>query len=123
MGNWNSIQQEIDSLNRPEASDIVRRQKINAVQRLTGRHLLIYAVDFTNPIKAQLANNLMLISLPDKDGFDEVTRGLPQGSGLDILLHSPGGSALILKSPGLAAGKSAFVPTVKAEPNWPKRLG
>jgi len=93
MGNWNSIQQEIDSLNRPEASDIVRRQKINAVQRLTERHLLIYAVDFTNPIKAQLANNLMLISLPDKDGFDEVTRGLPQGSGLDILLHSPGGSA------------------------------
>jgi hypothetical protein len=93
MGNWNSIQHEIKSLNRPESCDIVRRQKIDAVQRLTGRHLVIYAVDFTNPIKAQLANNMMLISLPDKDGFDEVTRSLPLNSKLDILLHSPGGSA------------------------------
>lgn len=93
MGSWNSIQQEISNLNRPEASDLVRRQKIDAVQKITGRHLVIYAVDFTNPIKAQLTNNLMLISLPDKDGFDEVTRSLPRGSEIDILLHSPGGSA------------------------------
>jgi Serine dehydrogenase proteinase len=35
----------------------------------------------------------MSISLADKDGFDEVTRTLPKDSKLDILLHSPGGSA------------------------------
>jgi len=57
--------------------------------------LIIYAADFIapNPFKAQVAGNLMSISLADKDGFDEVTRNLPKDSKIDILLHSPGGSA------------------------------
>src|SRR5260370_42179580 len=67
---------------------------MKAVQEITGRPLIIYASDFITPKpnKAQLAN-LMMISLADKDGFDEVTRNLPRDIGIDILLHSPGGSA------------------------------
>lgn len=95
MSSWNSILDEIVGLNRPDALDIVRRQKMKAVEVITGRPLIVYAVDFIapNPLKAQLAGNLMSISLADKDGFDEVTRNLPRNSGIDILLHSPGGSA------------------------------
>lgn len=68
---------------------------MKAIQEITERPLIIYAVDFItpNPIKAQFAGNLMSISLADKDGFDEVTRNLPKNSKIDILLHSPGGSA------------------------------
>ncbi len=95
MGNWNSISAEIQNLNRADAFDIVRRQKIDAVQQITERPLLIYTADFItpNPVKAQFASSLISISLADKDSFDEVTRNLSQGQGIDILLHSPGGSA------------------------------
>ncbi len=95
MSSWNSILEEIVSLNRPDAQDVIRRQKMKAVEKITGRPLIIYASDFItpSPLKAQFAGNLMLISLADKDGFDEVTRNLPHGTPIDILLHSPGGSA------------------------------
>ncbi len=95
MGTWESIQREVQILARPDAYDVVRRAKIEAVHRLTGRHLVIYATDFTteNPIKAQVTANLTAISLADKMGFDEVTRNLPQNTPIDVLLHSPGGSA------------------------------
>src|SRR6266567_2493189 len=94
MSSWNSILAEIASLNRPDSSDIVRRKKMKAVQEITGQPLIIYASDFItpSPLKAQLSH-LMMISLADKDGFDEVTRNLPRGTAIDILLHSPGGSA------------------------------
>ncbi len=95
MSSWNSILEEIVGLNRPDAVDVVRREKMKAVQEVTGQPLIIYAADFIapNPFKAQVAGNLMSISLADKDGFDEVTRNLPKDSKIDILLHSPGGSA------------------------------
>lgn len=95
MSSWNSIANEIANLNRPDSFDIVRRQKMKAIVEITGRPLVVYASDFitSNPIKAQFAGNLMIISLADKDGFDEVTRNLPRGTAIDILLHSPGGSA------------------------------
>src|SRR5260370_5900830 len=98
MSSWNSINDEIVSLQnqkRPDAFDVVRRKKMKAVQEITGRPLIVYATDFItpNPIKAQFIGNLVIISLADKDGFDEVTRNLPRDIGIDILLHSPGGSA------------------------------
>lgn len=97
MSSWNSINDEISRLSqdRPDAFDIVRRQKMKAVEEITERPLIVYATDFItpNPLKAQLAGNLMSISLADKDGFDEVTRNLPNNSKIDVLLHSPGGTA------------------------------
>jgi hypothetical protein len=88
MSSWNSIQQEIFSLNHPDRFDIVRRNKMKAVQEITGRPLVIYAVDFvgSHPIKAQLTDSLISISLADKDSFDEVTRNLQKDSKIDILL-------------------------------------
>ena len=95
MSSWNSVQEEIVSLNQPDAIDVVRRRKMKEVQEITGRPLVVYATDFItpNPLKAQFAGNLTIISLADKDGFDEVTRNLPRESEIDVLLHSPGGSA------------------------------
>lgn len=95
MGSWNRVREEIFRLNRIDACDLVRRRKIDAIRTITGRHLVVYATDFTgqNPFKARLASNMAMISIADKDGFDEVTRNLSQDRGIDILLHSPGGSA------------------------------
>ncbi len=96
MSSWNKVLQEVIALNRPDAFDIVRRQKMQRVRQLTGRHLVIYATDFTtsNPIKLQMMGGLMSIGIADKDGFDEITRSLTgQTSEIDVLLHSPGGSA------------------------------
>lgn len=95
MSSWNSILDEVHRLKQADAVDVVRRAKIKAVQEITGRPLIVYAADFIspNPIKEQFTSNLTIISLADKDGFDEVTRNLPRGSEIDILLHSPGGSA------------------------------
>lgn len=94
MASWESIQKEMIALNRGDSADIVRRQKLAGVQAITGRPLIIYAADFSpqNPVKAQLTGQGLNISLSDKDGFDEVTRNI-EGPNLDVLLHSPGGSA------------------------------
>src|SRR5260370_40197378 len=95
MSSWNSVLQEIISLNQPDQFDINRRKKMKAVQEITGRTLISYAADFIapNPLKAQLTDSLMSISLADKDSFDEVPRNLQKDSKIDVLLHSPGGSA------------------------------
>ncbi len=93
MGTWDTIAREVAALGTPDAFDIVRREKIDAVRQKTGRRLVIYATDFANPLKNQFAGNLTSITFPDKDGFDEVTRNLPQGAAIDVLMHSPGGLA------------------------------
>ena len=95
MSSWNSVLEEMNGLNQPDAIDIVRRKKMKAVQDITERPLVIYATDFItpSPLKSQITSNFIAISLADKDGFDEVTRNLPKGAAIDVLLHSPGGSA------------------------------
>lgn len=72
--------------------DGVRRDKIKAVEKTTGRPLILYASDLSHPQKT--SNNQLggLLSLDDKDGFIEAMRGI-QGDNLDVLLHSPGGLA------------------------------
>jgi len=96
MSSWNSVNEEIARLApRSDAFDIVRRQKMKAVEEVTERLLVVYAADYmpADPLKAQFTANLRAISLADKDGFDEVTRNLPKDSQIDVLLHSGGGSA------------------------------
>lgn len=90
MTSWDALAAEVASVEEPNAIDVVRRRKIAAVSQITGRPLVLYAVDFpaSNPVKGQIAD--ISISLTDKDGFDEVTRNL-SGSDLDVVLHTPGG--------------------------------
>ena len=98
MASRESINQEAIALvaqNRLDAYDVVRKQKLQAVVGITGRPLVVYAVDAPsqNPIKGQLVGaGLLYINVNDKDVFDEMTRNLT-GRALDVLLHSPGGSA------------------------------
>lgn len=72
--------------------DFVRKQKIAGVQALTGRPLLIYATDFFNPKLPPNLSGLLSINVNDKDFFAEITDGIGARE-VDLLIHSPGGSA------------------------------
>ena len=76
----------------PVDFDSVLKAKMRAIEEITHRPLVVYAVDMSNPAKT--ANNPIsgLINYDDKDAFIEATQGIA-GDELDILLHSPGGLA------------------------------
>ncbi|OGS02640.1 MAG: hypothetical protein A3G41_06860 [Elusimicrobia bacterium RIFCSPLOWO2_12_FULL_59_9] len=92
MPSWGEILQEVGALapTDPAASDTVRRKYIRALQAHTGRATILYASKWTQPGISD--PNLLSIVDEDVHGFMEVVRGLGDG-GLDLILHSPGGSA------------------------------
>jgi hypothetical protein len=96
MPSWNDIVQEMQaagqSLGIQMDLDGVRRAKIKALEQITGRPLIIYAVDMSHPEKTANQPFLSMINQDDKDGFIEAMRGI-RGGKLDILLQSPGGLA------------------------------
>jgi hypothetical protein len=87
MATWQEIAEEITASN----PDTVRRSKLAALQQLTGRPVILYAVDMFNRPKIQSTGGDISIDLSDKTGFTEALRGL-EGTELDVVLHSPGGS-------------------------------
>ena len=99
---WDDVRLEIsrertDDQNRQSPHDIVRRRKIQNVEAITGRPLIIYAVSFTESDKAIRVGSGIQIELGDKTGFDQAISDIPPGQ-LDILLHSPGGSPAATES-------------------------
>ncbi|MCJ7678115.1 MAG: hypothetical protein MUO35_10390 [Anaerolineales bacterium] len=80
---------EIESRNND--FDAVRRERIRAVEAITGRPLIVYASAFLNRAKVQASGGEVGIDGNDKLAFDEVIADLPRDNGLDVLLHSPGG--------------------------------
>ncbi len=68
--------------------DIVRRKYLAQLHALTGRNTVLYSTDW---LSGRFQSGTGII-LEDMQGMMEVCRGL-QGPNLDIILHSPGGSA------------------------------
>ncbi len=92
MNGWNDVRVEIETAVKNgdnAALDTIRRQKIADLVLLTGRPLILYATDFLG--KGRGVPDVA-IDFGDKDGFREVVDGLA-GNAVDVLLHSPGGSA------------------------------
>ena len=87
MATWEQINAKIAT----DGIDKVRRDKLAELTRITGRPVVLYAVEMFNGQKAQMAGGDTSINLADKDGFFEVLRGIT-GDNLDVILHSPGGS-------------------------------
>lgn len=95
MITWQDLQNEIVQATaeyQGAALDHVRREAYRSLARLTDRPLLVYATAFQNPVKSSNFGALMTIDLTDKDGFQEIIDGTP-GRKVDVLVHSPGGSA------------------------------
>lgn len=89
MSSWQEIQKEIQLAG--SNTDLVRRNKYKKLVEITKRPLIVYASAFLSQQK-QPFQSLMAIDLSDKDGFSEVTKNVKE-KGVDILVHSPGGSA------------------------------
>jgi Serine dehydrogenase proteinase len=96
MPTWGEIGREIaGSQNAARAQgasphDFVRRRYLALASAHTGRATILYATRWTQP----LGDPPALISITNEDvhGFMEAAHGLEGRAGLDLILHSPGGS-------------------------------
>ncbi len=90
MPGWGEILQEINALPRAPGgaadTDTVRRKYLASLHQLTGRSIIIYYSNWLYNSNQQTA-----ILLDDMQAMMEVCRGVP-ADGLDIIIHSPGGS-------------------------------
>ncbi|MEW5911900.1 MAG: serine protease [Thermodesulfobacteriota bacterium] len=92
---WQSTKAELNVCRQTNGNidyDKYRRSKLAAVEKHTNIPLVAYATDFLSAEKFRSCQGQVDIDLTDLQGFQEVTRDLPDGP-LDVLLHSPGGSA------------------------------
>ena len=71
--------------------DSIRRKYLRALHNLTHRPVILYAASWTAP-RPGIDPGLVSITPEDIQGFMEVMHGVPEGP-LDLILHSPGGSA------------------------------
>lgn len=95
MPTWSEIMAElIDVRNRKQIIpfDEVRRKYLARLYMLTKRNTILYATSWTTPIGIPFDPTITSISEEDIQGLMEVIHGL-KGDNLDIILHSPGGSA------------------------------
>lgn len=94
MASWNAVRIEFDQRkkfpNGVPDFDGFRREKYTAVEKITGRPLIVYATDFLNKEKVNAVKGDVEIDLTDRDGFIEVTQGLADKTA-DVMLYSPGG--------------------------------
>jgi len=68
-----------------------RRSKIAAVEKITGRPLVLYGSACTAPGK-NVPGQMLMLDFSDKIGFKTVTEKIDPAN-LDILVHNPGGLA------------------------------
>lgn len=91
MPGWGDVFAEIQATRNPAtgAADVdgVRRKYLQQLQALTGRSTVVYATDWLSG-----GGPVTSVTLQDMQGLMEVFRELP-GPSLDLILHSPGGSA------------------------------
>ena len=89
---WGGILAEIDQTASPSGArdfDGVRRKYLMEMHKRSGRNVILYASGWQQ--KPAVSSNLDSIVDEDIEGFMEVAGDLG-GGGLDLILHSPGGS-------------------------------
>lgn len=94
MPTWGEILQELQQTpavpGRPHPCDVVRRKYLAQLAAYTKRSVILYATKWTQG-GSGADPDVTSLSIEDVQGFMEVVRNLPSG-GLDLVLHSPGGS-------------------------------
>ncbi|MDX2119835.1 MAG: serine protease [Gemmatimonadota bacterium] len=93
MPTWGELIPELQAATAqhgPLAFDITRRKYLTALSAHTGRNTILYATKWTQA--GGVDPGLVSISLADVQGLMEVVHGLDGRRGLDLVLHSPGGS-------------------------------
>jgi ATP-dependent protease ClpP protease subunit len=91
---WSEILKELSDL-RSQGKipfDIVRRKYLSSLSAYTNRNTILYATSWTTHLGIPVDPNLTSITDEDVEGLMEVIHRL-KGDDLDLILHSPGGSA------------------------------
>ncbi len=98
MPTWGELLKEISELKAAKTTgspfDMVRRKYLSRMAAHTGRDTIIYATKWT---QGGAEPEMISITPEDVQGFMEVVHGL-KGDALDLILHSPGGSAEVTES-------------------------
>ena len=90
MPTWNEIVEEIN--NQPNPFDLIRRKYVKQLSDKTGRNVLTYYSGWLQ--KGHLSTHGFRFDITDTDkmGFMSTINGLDKTKGLDLVLHTPGGS-------------------------------
>jgi len=90
MPNWNEVLRELNAERDRTASplDAVRRRYLNTLFEHTGRNVIAYYSGFLSKPGIQLLD----INDEDMNGFMMAVHRLDRSRGLDLFLHTPGGS-------------------------------
>lgn len=94
MGSWNEILAEIQSYQRPDALDFVRRKYIKALAEKTGRNVIAYYSGWLQKPGIRGVE----IDDGDKSGFMAAIYQLDRAKGLALVLHTPGGQVAATES-------------------------
>lgn len=99
MPNWNEVLQEITQVKAVMSSasplDIVRRKYLKQLHLSTGRNVIAYYSAWLQ--RGPNTPNLS-INDSDKNAFMATIHGLDRNRGLDLILHTPGGSIAAAES-------------------------
>lgn len=90
MPTWNDILKEIGA--QPNAFDLIRRKYLKDLSDKTERNVIVYYSGWLQ--KGNLAQHGFRFDIVDSDkmGFMSTLNGLDREKGLDLVLHTPGGS-------------------------------
>jgi hypothetical protein len=94
MPTWSGILAELHQAAQapdPQPFDTIRRKYLASLTNHTGRNVVLYATKWTQP-DARISPEIISIVDEDVQGLMEVVHGLDGNKGLDLILHSPGGS-------------------------------
>lgn len=99
MPNWNEVLAEINQLKANIAAasplDLVRRKYLDELHKYTGRNVIAYYSAWLQ--RGPNTPNLS-INDSDKNAFMATVHGLDRTKGLDLILHTPGGSIAAAES-------------------------
>jgi Serine dehydrogenase proteinase len=100
MADWSTVLTQINSETQRHltqarsAQDTIRRRYLQRLHRYTGRNVITYYSAFlTKPGVAETQ-----VNDDDKNGFMTAVHDLDRSKGLDLFLHTPGGSIAVTES-------------------------
>ena len=99
MPNWKDLLEEVKTASAVGPHDLVRRKYLRDLYSKTGRNTIVYYSGWLQKEELQ-RHGFQGFSLNegDKNGFMTAIHGLDREKGLDLILHTPGGSIAATES-------------------------
>lgn len=94
MPSWNEILNEVNSTNDHNGLDNIRRKYLASISQVTGRNTIAYYSSFLQKPNAPFID----INDDDRNSFMSMVYKMDRSKGLDLILHTPGGSIAAAES-------------------------